>query len=69
MVDFVQIGYMRHNEKNKCFHRSSEELTPLHIAALWGCYQNLKLLLKNGGNPNLKDQVRFGQNYFLCNNE
>ncbi|XP_012683761.2 ankyrin repeat and LEM domain-containing protein 1 [Clupea harengus] len=36
--------------------RSSEELTPLHIAALWGCYQNLKLLLKNGGNPNLKDQ-------------
>ncbi|CAJ1060791.1 ankyrin repeat and LEM domain-containing protein 1 [Xyrichtys novacula] len=35
--------------------RSSEGLTPLHIAALWGCYQNLKLLLMNGGNPNSKD--------------
>lgn len=38
--------------------RSSEGLTPLHIAALWGCYQNLKLLLMNGGNPNNKDNVR-----------
>ncbi|MEQ2223673.1 hypothetical protein ILYODFUR_038991 [Ilyodon furcidens] len=28
---------------------SSEGLTPLHVAALWGCYQNLKLLLMNGG--------------------
>ncbi|XP_036421482.1 ankyrin repeat and LEM domain-containing protein 1 [Colossoma macropomum] len=36
--------------------RSSEDLTPLHISASWGCYQNLKLLLKNGGNPSLKDQ-------------
>ncbi|KAF5903680.1 ankyrin repeat and LEM domain-containing protein 1, partial [Clarias magur] len=36
--------------------RSSEDLTPLHIAGLWGCYQNLKLLLKNGGDPSLRDQ-------------
>ncbi|XP_062865323.1 ankyrin repeat and LEM domain-containing protein 1 [Trichomycterus rosablanca] len=36
--------------------RTSEDLTPLHIAAVWGCYQNLKLLLENGGDPRLKDQ-------------
>ncbi|KAJ8374687.1 hypothetical protein SKAU_G00052670 [Synaphobranchus kaupii] len=36
--------------------RSVEDLTPLHVAALWGCYQNLKLLLQNGGDPSLKDQ-------------
>ncbi|XP_078141761.1 uncharacterized protein LOC139931925 [Centroberyx gerrardi] len=35
--------------------RSSEGLTSLHVAALWGCYQNLKLLLMNGGNANIKD--------------
>lgn len=40
------------------FTRSSEGLTPLHIAAVWGCYQNLKLLLMNGGNPKTKDNVR-----------
>uniref|UniRef100_A0A8D0B3F7 Zgc:85936 n=1 Tax=Sander lucioperca TaxID=283035 RepID=A0A8D0B3F7_SANLU len=38
--------------------RSSDGLTPIHIAALWGCYQNLNLLLLNGGNPNIKDAVR-----------
>uniref|UniRef100_A0A672J4P5 Ankyrin repeat and LEM domain containing 1 n=1 Tax=Salarias fasciatus TaxID=181472 RepID=A0A672J4P5_SALFA len=37
--------------------RSAEGLTPLHVAALWGCYQNLKLLLLNGGNPNIHDNV------------
>ncbi|KAJ8408299.1 hypothetical protein AAFF_G00257130 [Aldrovandia affinis] len=36
--------------------RSVEDLTPLHVAALWGCCQNLKLLLQNGGDPSLKDQ-------------
>ncbi|KAA8589486.1 uncharacterized protein ankle1 [Etheostoma spectabile] len=35
--------------------RSSDGLTPIHVAALWGCYQNLNLLLLNGGNPNAKD--------------
>lgn len=40
------------------FFRTSEDLTPLHIAASWGCFQNLRLLLRNGGDPNIKDQVR-----------
>lgn len=39
--------------------RTSEGLTPLHIAAVWGCYQNLKLLLTNGGNPKTKDNVSY----------
>ena len=47
-----------------CGSRSSEGLTPLHVAALWGCYQNVKLLLANGGNPNVTDQVRKG--LFSC---
>lgn len=33
-------------------------MTPLHIAAVWGCYQNLKMLLMNGGDPSIKDNVR-----------
>ncbi|XP_050960200.1 ankyrin repeat and LEM domain-containing protein 1 isoform X2 [Labeo rohita] len=36
--------------------RTTEDLTPLHIAASWGCFQNLRILLRNGGNPNLTDQ-------------
>ncbi|XP_016117490.1 uncharacterized protein, partial [Sinocyclocheilus grahami] len=36
--------------------RTTENLTPLHIAASWGCFQNLRFLLRNGGNPNLTDQ-------------
>uniref|UniRef100_A0A672LH90 Uncharacterized LOC107575641 n=1 Tax=Sinocyclocheilus grahami TaxID=75366 RepID=A0A672LH90_SINGR len=38
--------------------RTTENLTPLHIAASWGCFQNLRFLLRNGGNPNLTDQVK-----------
>ncbi|XP_030075364.1 ankyrin repeat and LEM domain-containing protein 1 [Microcaecilia unicolor] len=36
--------------------RSVEDLTPLHVAASWGCYKCLKLLLRRGGDPSLKDQ-------------
>ncbi|XP_078280008.1 uncharacterized protein LOC144607202 [Rhinoraja longicauda] len=40
--------------------RSSEDLTPLHVAASWGCIKCVKLLLKNGADPTLLDQD--GQN-------
>ncbi|XP_042198800.1 ankyrin repeat and LEM domain-containing protein 1 [Callorhinchus milii] len=33
-----------------------EDLTPLHIAASWGCLKSLKLLLRYGGDPSLQDQ-------------
>ncbi|XP_078054865.1 uncharacterized protein LOC144479709 [Mustelus asterias] len=36
--------------------RSSENLTPLHVAASWGCVKSLKLLLRNGADPTLLDQ-------------
>ncbi|XP_032902675.1 ankyrin repeat and LEM domain-containing protein 1 isoform X1 [Amblyraja radiata] len=36
--------------------RSSEDLTPLHVAASWGCIKCVKLLLKNGADPTLVDQ-------------
>nr|XP_014347288.1 PREDICTED: ankyrin repeat and LEM domain-containing protein 1 [Latimeria chalumnae] len=36
--------------------RSAEELTPLHVAASWGCYKCLMLLVRNGGDPGLRDQ-------------
>uniref|UniRef100_A0A4W3HJD4 Uncharacterized protein n=1 Tax=Callorhinchus milii TaxID=7868 RepID=A0A4W3HJD4_CALMI len=34
-----------------------EDLTPLHIAASWGCLKSLKLLLRYGADPSLQDQV------------
>ncbi|XP_072924178.1 uncharacterized protein [Hemitrygon akajei] len=36
--------------------RSSEDLTPLHVAASWGCIKCVKLLLRNGADPGLLDQ-------------
>ncbi|KAL6054649.1 hypothetical protein STEG23_035340 [Scotinomys teguina] len=38
--------------------RSAEALTPVHVAAAWGCRDALELLLSRGGDPTLKDQVR-----------
>ncbi|XP_032094261.1 LOW QUALITY PROTEIN: ankyrin repeat and LEM domain-containing protein 1 [Thamnophis elegans] len=36
--------------------RSGEGLTPLHVAASWGCTTCLRLLLAEGGDPHLQDQ-------------
>ncbi|MEE6487966.1 hypothetical protein FKM82_015097 [Ascaphus truei] len=36
--------------------RSIEELTPVHVAASWGCYKTLVFLLRKGGDPGLQDQ-------------
>lgn len=38
--------------------RSAEALTPLHVAAAWGCSRSLELLLSQGADPRLLDQVR-----------
>ena len=37
--------------------RSAEALTPLHVAAAWGCRRGLELLLSQGADPALRDQV------------
>ncbi|CAO2612454.1 Ankyrin repeat and LEM domain-containing protein 1 [Lemmus lemmus] len=36
--------------------RSTEALTPVHVAAVWGCRGALELLLSRGGDPTLRDQ-------------
>ncbi|XP_072642927.1 ankyrin repeat and LEM domain-containing protein 1 isoform X2 [Canis lupus baileyi] len=36
--------------------RSVEALTPLHVAAAWGCRRGLELLLGHGADPALRDQ-------------
>ncbi|XP_077332448.1 ankyrin repeat and LEM domain-containing protein 1 [Lithobates pipiens] len=36
--------------------RSIEELTPLHVAASWGCCKALIFLLRKGGDINIQDQ-------------
>ena len=38
------------------FKRSEDGTTPVHVAATWGRYQALNLLLHNGGNPDLCDE-------------
>ncbi|XP_005409730.2 PREDICTED: ankyrin repeat and LEM domain-containing protein 1, partial [Chinchilla lanigera] len=35
---------------------SAEALTPLHVAAAWGCHRGLELLLRHGADPALRDQ-------------
>ncbi|XP_047632618.1 ankyrin repeat and LEM domain-containing protein 1 isoform X2 [Phacochoerus africanus] len=35
--------------------RSAEALTPLHVAAAWGCRRGLELLLSQGADPTLRD--------------
>lgn len=52
----------RRGRKKDCAHvlsrpRSGEGLTPLHVAASWGCTACLGLLLTEGGDPHLEDQV------------
>ena len=37
--------------------RSAEALTPLHVAAAWGCRRGLELLLSQGADPALRDRV------------
>ncbi|XP_018414158.1 PREDICTED: ankyrin repeat and LEM domain-containing protein 1 [Nanorana parkeri] len=36
--------------------RSIEELTPVHVAASWGCCKALIFLLRKGGDPSIQDQ-------------
>ncbi|XP_018110892.1 uncharacterized protein LOC108712891 isoform X2 [Xenopus laevis] len=36
--------------------RSMELLTPVHVAASWGCHKALVFLLRKGGDPTLEDQ-------------
>lgn len=38
--------------------RSDELVTPIHISVIWGKHRVLKLLLKRGGDPTIKDEVR-----------
>ncbi|XP_056426295.1 ankyrin repeat and LEM domain-containing protein 1 isoform X3 [Hyla sarda] len=36
--------------------RSTDDLTPVHVAASWGCCKALIFLLRKGGNPSIQDQ-------------
>ncbi|XP_075719290.1 ankyrin repeat and LEM domain-containing protein 1 [Rhinoderma darwinii] len=36
--------------------RSTDDLTPVHVAASWGCCKALVFLLRKGGDPSIRDQ-------------
>ncbi|KAG8593982.1 hypothetical protein GDO81_001021 [Engystomops pustulosus] len=36
--------------------RSTDDLTPVHVAASWGCCKALIFLLRQGGDPSIEDQ-------------
>ncbi|XP_040275774.1 LOW QUALITY PROTEIN: ankyrin repeat and LEM domain-containing protein 1 [Bufo bufo] len=36
--------------------RSTDDLTPVHVAASWGCCKALLFLLRKGGDPSIQDQ-------------
>ena len=46
--------------------KSSEGLTPVHIAALWGRIQNLKVLIHNGGDIHETDDEGNNALDFAC---
>lgn len=48
--NFKVLEYCTQNTRSNTNIKSSEGLTPVHVAALWGRVQNLKLLTSRGGN-------------------
>lgn len=48
--NFEVLEYCTQNTSSNTNIKSSEGLTPVHVAALWGRVQNLKLLTSRGGN-------------------
>ncbi|XP_054756635.2 uncharacterized protein LOC129262534 [Lytechinus pictus] len=46
--------FLQHNADPNV--RSTEGLTPVHVAASWGRFQALELLLWNGGDPSIEDE-------------
>ena len=39
------------------FFRAEDQLTPVHVAVIWGKAKILHLLLCNGGDPTRRDEV------------
>ena len=59
----VLVYCARHSDPNV---KSSEGLTPVHIAALWGRLQNLKILTSYGGDIYLTDDEGNNALDFAC---